>query len=188
MARYSLETLKAADPMALDICDKADRTVRYNQDRLEREVASLRSGWLDDQIGYFKKTEARYHALDDLLNITLPALFILAFLACIGHLVGLYPLGLKHFELLGTAVGPALAASLLGIATHAEWARLRRLYRARAGHYRDVRDRLDSLLSRKGEIRRQDLETILGPLALSSVVEVADWRWLHAVHDPHLHG
>lgn len=192
MASFVDKKLRQLAPVqTLSSAVNPGEVISFDDKRLRSISSHLQDSWLQNQIDYFNKTSARYGRLEHRLHKGLFLLFVLAVVACLSHIVppDTWLIGsLSHYALLGTAAGPALAASLLGIASHAEWARLHRLYASRATNHQRSLAQLQKLgQDGASPLIRRAMATILKPLAVSSIREVADWRWLHAVHDPHLH-
>ncbi|MEL6712877.1 MAG: hypothetical protein AAFP86_03845, partial [Planctomycetota bacterium] len=118
--------------------------------------------------------------LEAAIEKTVYVLFALAVLGCVSHLMHLA--AIEPIALVLTAALPALAAALHGIAGHAELARLETRYEAMHEHLLQQRAALVAM----ERPTREDLVELTQELGSRMVDEAAEWRWLHAVHDPKL--
>lgn len=146
--------------------------------------AALRH-YVADQRRFHQIRVHRFHRLETFFEAAVIVLFALAFLGALGHLFHIP--GLASYALVMTAGLPALAAAIHGLLTQAEFARLERRYESMQIYL----DRVLSEIGRNdaqpddgGPIQsRDDLVATALEVTSRMVDEVAEWRWLHAVHD-----
>jgi hypothetical protein len=150
----------------------------------------LHGALLTSQILYHRKTAGRYASIEGKLHMTTIVLFALAVYGCLAHAFHWIPFvgWFAPWSLIFTAALPALAAALHGIATHAEFPRLERRYVAMAQYLQLLARQMEASTvpvgaSTLGPFSRDQLLGFAGEATTRMIDEVAEWRWLHAVHD-----
>lgn len=154
--------------------------VRFDTPTIEVLRGAYVHDVIADQRRFHRVRSHRYATIERRIHRIVFVLFAGAFTGCVAHLMH-WKL-LEPYGLVLTAALPALAAALHTIATQAEMARLERRYRAMERYFANAQLAVERLPA--GDLAH--LEDIAQEVGARMVDEVAEWRWLHSVHEPRL--
>lgn len=147
-------------------------------------VEAVRVHFLDELLAgqreFHRVRSHRYAAIERRIHGFVFVLFLGACAGCIAHFAHYVPM--QPWGLVLTAALPALAGALHTIGTQAEFARLERRYRAMEHFFGNACAAVERLPV--GDL--EHLVQIGQEVGARMIDEVAEWRWLHSVHEPRL--